>query len=157
MNSAIDGKIDGSHLFAAAVDGAFAGYLFLHVTPTSVDKNTHDLTANIYDISIHPDFRGQKVGTALLAHGESEMSKLGATHLKASVWKGNQASTSLFTASNYKSEMTEFGKRLAPIKDCPKSNPYLSRATRVASMVNTLIPILVLAALGLADLRSLTK
>jgi len=66
LDAGLTGGPDGDYpMFAAEVDGRFAGYVCVGQTPL-----THS-TWHLYWICVHPGLQGRGVGRALQAHSEA--------------------------------------------------------------------------------------
>jgi ribosomal protein S18 acetylase RimI-like enzyme len=68
----------------------------------------------IYSLAVHPDFRKQKIGSALLAHAEKKLSDLGCVKVNLQIMEGNEAVESFYLANGYATEKRiSMGKRLS--------------------------------------------
>lgn len=86
-------------VFAATIDGAFAGYVVL--TPLTLPDGSPPPHINIDDIYVAPAFRRQGVATALLAHVKALADQHDWDNLNASVWTGNDSSQKLFEKAGF--------------------------------------------------------
>jgi GNAT superfamily N-acetyltransferase len=98
-------------------DTRVAGHAFLKFGQVAVSGQAQDLTCHIDDISLHPDFRGQGLGKALLEKIESVCHDEGASVVQGHVWRGNHTSEKLFENAAFQTAAKIFSKRM--------SAPYL--------------------------------
>ncbi len=84
----------------------------------------HDLVASIADISVIPERRSQLIGGQLYAAAEVAIREAGATTIEATVWRGSNASESLFKSAGFEMVSKRFDKRLT----APLDGPYLKNA-----------------------------
>lgn len=114
ISAALSGESDKHFILSAIHGNECAGYVHCFVEAVQTGLKSHDVSGLVVDLSLSDRFRGQGIGRALLAAGEVECKRLGATRIGANVWQGNEHSYYLFGAAGFEVEMFEFGKRLAP-------------------------------------------
>lgn len=81
---------DSAPIFVAEADGTVAGYAFTVLRERAHSSNMQDIqTLFIDDLCVDQDFRGQKIGEALLHHVEAYARSLGCYNVTLNVWAGN--------------------------------------------------------------------
>lgn len=95
------------HICTARKDGELLGYFITNVMPHPHYKSTIFAKVDIY--YIHPDHRGNGVGSKLFAFHEQEMKRLGVQKIVNSC-KLHQDHLPLFTALGYKQIERTFSK-----------------------------------------------
>jgi GNAT superfamily N-acetyltransferase len=100
-------------LIVARKDGLVAGHVLIQFSWRSVDDRTADLTCHIADISIHPDHRGQGLGTRLLSIVREICEEHEATVIGGYVWHGNTASEQTFAKADFRPVTTLYQQRLS--------------------------------------------
>ena len=80
----------------AEVEGETVGYVVADVTPTHGQRLGH-----VKDIAVHPDRRGDGVGTTLLTHALTELTLQGADSVKLEVREGNDDAKRLYRAFGF--------------------------------------------------------
>ncbi len=67
----------------------------------------------IYSLAVHPDWRKQKLGSALLRHAEKQLAARGCVKINLQIMEGNEAVESFYLANGYAAEKRiSMGKRL---------------------------------------------
>lgn len=137
LRSFFSNRPTGMHLFAATEGGSVVGYVLCHVLPAYFDGTAPESVGYICDISISPDFRRKSLGAQLLTHAEEAMRTEGASMLRGNIWRGNDASFSLFQSQGFDVEMHEMGKRIAPYV---KQDPPI-KTTRARALLRSILKV----------------
>lgn len=80
----------------ALTDGQVVGYVVADVTSTHGRSLGH-----VKDVAVHPDYRGDGVGSVLLTRALSELAFQGADSVKLEVRKGNDGAKRLYQAFDF--------------------------------------------------------
>ncbi|MHC3439129.1 ribosomal protein S18-alanine N-acetyltransferase [Natrialbaceae archaeon A-gly3] len=88
---AFTGFLGEPAFLVALTDGQLVGYVVADVTPTHGRNLGH-----VKDVAVHPDYRGDGVGSVLLTRALSEMAFQGADSVKLEVRKGNDGAKRLY-------------------------------------------------------------
>ncbi len=129
-----------ARLIVACQNDHVIGHALMLFCQTATAPDLYDLQCHIHDLSVHPDFRGRGIGTALMAKALDVSREEGATDLQGYVWQGNAASKQLFAKAHFVPAATLFSKRLgAPLR---RSTPLSARTDQAAAPSRDLLIIL---------------
>ena len=136
-------------LFIAEKDGEFAGYYRLSGVPT--DPGRDYFSVELQDIYVVPQFRGQGIGAAFVAHAKG----LAETHdwdiLEATVADWNEGSRRLFEAQGFtvKSRKLAIGPerpaRAVPAPKTPRRLSWLNWLWIVLTLFNAWVIVVLLS------------
>lgn len=109
-----DGSEPFHRLIVACHLERVAGHVLMAFGNSAVGDRLQDMNCHIVDLSVHPDFRNQGIGAALLLQVQNTCRDEGVTVMRGYVWQGNAPSTALFSGAGFDPSATVFRQRLAP-------------------------------------------
>ncbi len=112
-----------TRIVVCTIDEVFAGHVLFVFWREPFGPEQHDVCAEIAEISIVPDQRGNGIGKQLLARAQIEMKASGATIAQAKIWRGNPVSAALFEDGGYAAVSQWVELRLREPQDYPMPQP----------------------------------
>ncbi|MGE0491648.1 MAG: N-acetyltransferase family protein [Vulcanimicrobiota bacterium] len=104
---------DPNHLYFIADDqksGDPVGFLILQLGRLTVGRK--DLTAYVYDIAAHPDFRGNGISYYLLGNGEQALGEAGGGYLIGDISMGNPIAIKTSESLGFHQDSRRWGRPL---------------------------------------------